>query len=77
MAKRIKKSEIITKVAVDNHIARTHAQIVVALVLDAVEVGRERGEKITKSWIAETIRESRESVNVRISNLSAFNHLVG
>lgn len=76
MAKRIKKSEIVTLVAQTNHIARTDAQVVVNLVLSAMSVAREHGQSaFTKGWIRETVHASLPSI--RVKNFSGFAVLLG
>ena len=77
MAKRVKKSLLITEVAKTNHIARVHAEVIVTLVLDAMDIARERGEEddFSKSWIRKVIDEF--SISFKVRNLTAFEPLLG
>lgn len=76
MAKRLKKSDMITKVAVDNHIARTEAAVVVAVALEAAKNAQARDESFNKTDLRTMLRLSAAGPK-KVKNLSAFDALLG
>ena len=77
MAKRMKKSAMISKVAVDNHITRLNAEIVVAAVLEERKRCLEDGTPVTKGGMRTALRYQTLLTAKSVKNLSAFDALLG
>jgi hypothetical protein len=73
----MKRKDMVTKLATDNHVTRVQAEVVTAAVLEEAKRNNEDGLKTTKTKMREAVKFfTPYSVN-SVKNLSAFDSLLG